>query len=257
MTKTVKQIKKIKLNDDGLKGAEVTYIHPQEKDNMIWSNEHTEKRKHPIHGELEASINDLRNFLLEICGYYPVDIEVNTKNQMIADTRVTEIVMEPEKFKLSGEMRVIGDKFIKVSTPDIEIGDGYAHFDTVVKIIAKIVEEAHEYMAGKKRMSETDFLEKWAKRKGEEGLIKELKHMSAKEKRDYYTTALEKMGAIVIMDESAEISEDSAQMEITNVEVEEIEAEVIPITTPVSEAVQEEIPVAPIFNAVPPKMPAF
>jgi hypothetical protein len=252
MTKTVKQIKKIKLNDDGLKGVEVTYMHPQEKDNMIWNNEHVEKRKHPIHGELESDINVLRNFLLELCGYYIGSPNAEEKNQLIAETKVVEIQMTPESFKISGEMRAIGDKFIKIGTPEIEIGDGYEHHETVQKILAKIVEEAHEYMAGRKRMSESDFLEKWAKRKGDDVMIKELQHMGAKEKKDYYISALEKMGAIVLMDETAEVSEEDAQMVITNVEVEEeVEAEVVPISTPVMEiipaVVEETIPIQPAF----------
>ena len=119
MTKTTKQIKKIKLNDDGLKGVEVTYMYPQEKDNMIWNNEHVEKRKHPIHGELENSIADLINFLIELCGYYTANPDVNEKNLLISETTVLELQMTPESFKLSGEMRVLGDKFIKVSTPEI------------------------------------------------------------------------------------------------------------------------------------------
>ena len=260
MTKTVKQIKKIKLNDDGLKGVEVTYMHPQEKDNMIWNNEHKETRKHPIHGEMENAIADLRNFLLETYGYYNEGISVSEKNQLIEDTRVIEINLAPDMFKLSGEIRLIGDKFGKIPGIEVEVGDGYAHYETVQKILAKVVEEAHEYMAGRKRMSESDFLEKWAKRKGDDVMIKELQHMSAKEKKDYYTSALEKMGAIVLMDETAEVSEEDAQMSITTVEVEEeVEAEVIPISTPVMEiipaVVEEIIPIqsAPIPQAAPPQ----
>jgi hypothetical protein len=261
MTKTVKQIKKIKLNDDGLKGVEVTYMYPQEKDNMIWNNEHKETRKHPIHGEMENAIADLRNFLLETYGYYNEGISVSEKNQLIEDTRVIEINLAPDMFKLSGEIRLIGDKFGKIPGIEVEVSDGYAHYETVQKILAKVVEEAHEYMAGRKRMSESDFLEKWAKRKGDDVMIKELQHMSAKEKKDYYTSALEKMGAIVLMDETAEVSEDDAQMTITNVEVEEeVEAEVIPISTPIGEIipttiVEETIPIQPVF--VPQMAPQF
>ena len=273
MTKTVKQIKKIKLNDDGLKGVEVTYMHPQEKDNMIWNNEHKETRKHPIHGEMENAIADLRNFLLETYGYYNEGISVSEKNQLIEDTRVIEINLAPDMFKLSGEIRLIGDKFGKIPGIEVEVGDGYAHYETVQKILAKVVEEAHEYMAGRKRMSESDFLEKWAKRKGDDVMIKELQHMSAKEKKDYYTSALEKMGAIVLMDETAEVSEEDAQMSIANVEVEDeleitekdvvvIKEElnnIVHISTPVMEiipaVVEEIIPIqsAPIPQAAPPQ----
>lgn len=273
MTKTVKQIKKIKLNDDGLKGVEVTYMHPQEKDNMIWNNEHKETRKHPIHGEMENAIADLRNFLLETYGYYNEGISVSEKNQLIEDTRVIEINLAPDMFKLSGEIRLIGDKFGKIPGIEVEVGDGYAHYETVQKILAKVVEEAHEYMAGRKRMSESDFLEKWAKRKGDDVMIKELQHMSAKEKKDYYTSALEKMSAIVLWDETAEVSEEDAQMSIANVEVEDeleitekdvvvIKEElnnIVPISTPVMEiipaVVEEIIPIqsAPIPQAAPPQ----
>lgn len=247
MTKTTKQITKVKLNNDGLKGMEVTYLFPEEKDNMIWNNEYVSKRKHPIHGDLEAAILDLRNFMLEICGFYVGEPDKSQKDYLIEDTKIIEISTNPNSFKISGELRVIGDKFIKISTPEVEVSDGYEHYEAVTSIIAKIVEETHEYMAGKKKMSENDFLAKFAKIKGDDVMIKELKHMSAKEKRDYYTKALEKMGAVVLIDEDSEITEEDAQLDIESniVEAEEVEAEIIPISTPaaIEEPKQDFIPV--------------
>ena len=262
MTKSVKQIRKIKLNDSGLKGLEVSYLHPEEKNNLVWNNEHIEKRKHPIHSELESAILDLRNFALEICGYYISEPGVNEKNQLISDTSVTEILMSVDAFKISGEMRVIGDKFIKISTPEIESGDGYDHFETVMNIIKKITEETHEYMAGKKMLSNEEFLAKYAKVKGDDVMVKDFKNMSAKEKRDACTDILQKMGAIVIIDEDAEIESINDQLTIEESPVvEEPVAEIVPISTPVAEiiptVIKEEIPIQPAFVPQPMNIPKF
>jgi len=231
-----------------LKGLEVTYMHPQEKDNLIWNNEHIEKRKHPIHNDLENSINDLRNFMLELCGYYNETISVMHKDYLIEETKITELVINgSDSFKISGEMRTLGDKFIKISTPDVEVSDGYSHFDTVVKVITKIVEETHEYMAGKKKLDEAEFLKKFAKLKNDDVLIKEFKDMSNKEKRDKCTEILEKMGAVVLINDELEIDDVDVQLNIQEVEVEEVE--------PVTLEIKEELTIPltpPAFKA-----PAF
>jgi hypothetical protein len=242
MTKTVKQITKIRLKDDGLKGLEVTYMYPQEKDNLIWNNEHIEKRKHPIHNELENAINDLRNFALELCGYYNETISVMHKDYLIEESKITEIVINgTTSFKISGEMRTLGDKFIKISTPDIEIADGYEHFETVLKVIDKIVEETHGYMAGKKKLDEAEFLKKFAKLKNDDVLIKEFKDMTNKEKRDKCTEILEKMGAVVLINEELEIEDVNVQIENVQLEIiepivldnkKELEPLEIPLTPP-------------------------
>ncbi|MEY2869388.1 MAG: hypothetical protein RIR01_1879 [Bacteroidota bacterium] len=243
MTKTVKQITKIRLKDDGLKGLEVTYMHPQEKDNLIWNNEHIEKRKHPIHNDLESSINDLRNFMLELCGYYNETISVMHKDYLIDETKITELVINgSDSFKISGEMRTLGDKFIKISTPDVEVSDGYSHFDTVVKVIAKIVEETHEYISGKKKLDEAEFLKKFAKLKNDDVLIKEFKDMSNKEKRDKCTEILEKMGAVVLINDELEIDDVDVQLNIQEVEVEAIEPVVLDVK---EESEPLEIPLTP------------
>jgi hypothetical protein len=233
MSKTVKQVTKIKLVDGGLKGLEVTYIHPQEKDNMIWSNEHIEKRKHPIHKDLNKVIGDLRNFLLDVCGYYNETTSVMHKDYLIEECNVTEVsIGGSDSFKISGELRVRGDKFIKIATPEVEIADGYEHFDTVQNIIKAAVLETHEYMAGKKKLDEADYLKMFAKRKGDDVLIKEMKDMSKKELKDKCTEMLEKMGAIVLMDEEQEGQLELEPVSTDILQVVEQKGEIIPISIP-------------------------
>lgn len=258
MIKTTKQITKIRLKDDGLKGLEVTYMYPQEKDNLIWNNEHIEKRKHPIHMGLENSINDLRNFLLELCGYYNETISVMHKDYLIEETKITEIAVNgATSFRISGEMRTLGDKFIKVSTPDVEVADGYEHFETVLKVITKVVEETHEYMAGKKKLDEAEFLKKFAKLKNDDVLIKEFKDMSNKEKRDKCTEILEKMGAVVLINDELEI--DDVNVQIENVQLEIVEPIVMDSNNEVVNTVTDNNVEPLVIPVTPPafKAPAF
>jgi len=243
MSKTTKQITKIKLNGEGLKGLEVSYMHPQEKGGMIWNNEHVEKRKHPIHEDLENEINVLRNFMLELCGYYTEGISVMEKDQLILDTKITEVVIGgAESFKISGEMRTLGDKFIKVATPEVESADGYAYFGAVMAVIARITEETHEYMAGKKKLDEEAFMMKFAKMKNDDVMIKEFDKMSNTEKRDKCRDILEKLGACVIINEELDIEDIDVQLEISEGAVGSNgpednlnESEVIPISTPIGQ----------------------
>ncbi len=253
MSKTTKQITKIKINGDGLKGLDVSYMYPQEKGNMIWNNEHIEKRKHPIHEELEVEINMLRNFMLELCGYYNSGISVMDKDQLILDTKITEIVIGgSDSFKISGEMRTLGDKFIKVGTPEIESADGYEYFGAVMAIIAKVTEETHEYMAGKKKLDEAAFMMKFAKMKNDDVMVQEFSKMSNTEKRDKCRDILEKLGACVIINEELDIEDIDVQLEIT----EEVkEAEVIPISTPMGEVNIDDVYVPQPIKVVEEQIP--
>jgi hypothetical protein len=253
MSKTTKQITKIKLNGEGLKGLDVSYMHPQEKGGMIWNNEHVEKRKHPIHEDLENEINVLRNFMLELCGYYNENISVMEKDQLILDTKITEVVIGgAESFKISGELRTLGDKFIKVATPEVESADGYAYFGAVMAVIARITEETHEYMAGKKKLDEEAFMMKFAKMKNDDVTIKEFAKMSNTEKRDKCREILEKLGGVCLINEELDIEDINVQLEITE-ETKGVEAEIIPISTPMGEIIPLSVP-EPVFIPEPIKV---
>lgn len=251
MSKTTKQITKIKLNGEGLKGLEVSYMHPQEKGGMIWNNEHVEKRKHPIHEDLENEINVLRNFMLELCGYYSESISVMEKDQLILDTKITEVVIGgAESFKISGEMRTLGDKFIKVATPEVESADGYAYFGAVMAVIARITEETHEYMAGKKKLDEEAFMMKFAKMKNDDVAVKEFSKMSNTEKRDKCREILEKLGGVCLINEALDIEDIDVQLEISTEEVKEVLDDIIPMTTPMGEGLLLDQPEPPLTSSI-------
>lgn len=244
MSKTVKQITKIKLKDSGLKGLEVSYVHPEAKDNAIWSNEHVEKRKYPIHGELKKAINDLRNFMLEMCNYFPDGLSVQDKDLLIEDTRVIEIgIGGVDMFKITGDLRVIGDKFIKLGTPKVEAADGYEHFETVQNILKVIVTETKEYMEGKKKYDEGAFLLDFAKKKDDVVLIKEFESMSNKEKMNKCAEILEKLGACVLINEELEVNDIQLDVDFNTKEEEsapkEIEINSVKGTLTVTDVVEE------------------
>ncbi len=202
------------------------------------------------------------------------------KDQLILDTKITEVVIGgSESFKISGEMRTLGDKFIKIATPEVESADGYAYFGAVMAVIARITEETHEYMAGKKKLDEEAFMMKFAKMKNDDVMIKEFDKMSNTEKRDKCRDILEKLGGVCLINEELDIEDINVQLEITE-ETKEVEAEIIPISTPIGQAnfvlaegevnpiatpepikvVQEQIPTEPVtipIGAPVFKAPAF
>lgn len=238
MSKTVKQISKIKLKDSGLKGLEVTYTYPQEKDNYIWANEHIEKRKHPIHTDLGKAINDLRHFLLEGAGYFTHDLSKSEKDYLIEDCKVVEVQMNNEMFKLSGVLRTVGDKDVKVTTPKIEMADGYENFEAVAAILRTVIAETMEYMAGKKKLDESAYLMQYAKQKNDEALIKDFASMSNKEIKDKCTEILEKMGGIVLINEELDVNEVKIDFTTSEEDIEE-EATITGNVEVPKEAIQE------------------
>jgi hypothetical protein len=138
----------------------------------------------------------------------------------------------------------------------VEAADGYEHFETVLKVITTVVEETHEYMAGKKKLDEAEFLKKFAKLKNDDVLIKEFKDMSNKEKRDKCTEILEKMGAVVLINDELEI--DDVNVQIENVQLEIIEPVVLESTETLN--VEEGSDVEPLNIPLTPtafKAPAF
>lgn len=256
MSKTVKQISKIKLKDGGFKGVEVTYTYPQEKDGLIWANEHIEKRKHPIHTDLKKAINDLRNFMLEVYNYIPDGLSVADKDYLIEDTRVIQIdICGTDSFKLSGDMRLIGDKVGKIPGIKVEAADGYAHFETVMNIIKVIKDETMEYMAGKKKLDEGQFMLDFAKKRGDEVLIKEFASMGTKEKMDKCREFLEQCGGIVLINEELDVNEIQTTVDFTpQTEVEEITVFIEPTTEQKEKIEQirnEAKKVDPVMNQVP------
>jgi hypothetical protein len=229
------EIKKIKLLSGGFKGAVVTYLKPEVKNGKNFTNKVSEERKYPIHMDMQNPFLDLRYHLLEICGLIRNDMEKMDIDYVIAESDVVSISIEADGFVISGTRIALANKEIKIQTPSVESGDGYHHFDTVMKIIEKIIEETHQYLNGAKKVSDEEVAIRYitsGKEKSEEA--SRYASMSMEEKKAFHTKVLENLFGSVVYhnDDMEEVTEEEekeimAQIEAGDNDVLTLDAEVI------------------------------
>jgi len=197
------EIKKIKLVNGGYKGLEVSYLKPEIKNGKTFITEMIEKRKHPIHMDLEKVFKDLRYHLIEIFGIIRGDMEKMDIDYLISECDFTGIKIDGTSFELYGTKKSIGNKDLVLNTQLITEDDGYHHYDTVCKMIETIIEETHQYLAGTKVVSNEEVAIRFitsGKDKSEEATKYDA--MSMEEKKEYHTKVLEKLfGSVVLHNE--------------------------------------------------------
>lgn len=199
-------IKKIQLVNGGFKGAIVTYLREEEKNGRPFINEVTEKRKHPIHLGLETMFKDLRFYLLDITGMLRGDEDKNTKDYEILETEVVSLEFDAVRFCIGGEKKVFVDKEVKLKTPKVDDGDHYEHYDTVMKLVASIVEETKEYLAGTKKVDDVEVAVRYVQSGKAKGIdAEQLKGYTPEQLKEFAVKLLESnFGAVVMMNEDFE-----------------------------------------------------
>lgn len=196
------QIKKIKLKDGGFKGAEITFLRPEEKRNKTFINEVTEKRKNPIQFDLERPFKDLRYHMLLICGVINTSMEKMEIDYAIADCDVDGIKISDEFFVLFGTVKSqYGDKRFKLETPKMTDEDGYIYYEAVKVIIETIVEETTLYITGKKEVSNEEVVIRWIGAGKDKKITKDVfDEMSDADKKEYCKRILEEEFGCMVND---------------------------------------------------------
>lgn len=210
------KIKKIVLKNSGFKGLDVTYLREEEKNGRPFINEVTEKRKHPIHLGLETMFRDLRFYLLDITGMLKGDEDKADKDFLILETEVVSLEFDLERFVLGGEKVVFRDKKIKLKTPKVDSDDGYEHYETVMKMIASIVDETKEYMAGTKKVDDVEVAIRYVQAgKSKDITMDQLEKMNPEQLKDWATRYLENaFGSVVMHNDDYEPNEEDLQKHI-------------------------------------------
>lgn len=205
------EIASVKLVNAGLKGIIVTYAQTSNKDSRSFIDEHTSKKKAPVHEELETAFEDLREPLLDICGYPEPE-------SYITDVEMTGVTYNNKGFILSAKLSILdGEKTINLVTPLIRDGNEYPGFMKVIQTLDKIYEETKSYMAGEKSFSDEQLVLKFNSSK--EGFdVEAFKGLSKDEQREIATKVLQDQGSIVFHpeEESAEdvVAEDVKEGEV-------------------------------------------
>lgn len=189
------QIASVKLVNSGTKGIIVTYAQTSNKDNRSFIDEHTSKKKAPIHEELEVAFESLREPLLDICGYPEPETYVS-------DLEVTGITYSDKGFVLSAKLNILdGEKTINLVTPLIKDGNEYPGFMKVIQILDKIYEETKLYLSGEKSFSDVQLVLKLNSDK--EGFdVDAFKLLSKEEQREIATKVLQDQGSIIFHPET-------------------------------------------------------
>lgn len=201
-----KQIRKVTLSSEGLKGLIIEGTLETVKENRIAINGFKDTVKHPIHLDLEEKIRDLRLHALSIAGLITDSTPKSEKSSLIGGCNVLSFEMSEDYFVIKVESRVFDTKYIKFSTPKVDSSDGYEYFDIVNQLLRDILIEVHAYMKGLKKITDEEITVRYIQQGKSNIDLDAFKEMSNEDKRDYMTAVLEKLGCIVITNEDMDVS---------------------------------------------------
>lgn len=201
-----KQIRKVTLSSEGLKGLIIEGTLETVKENRIAINGFKDTVKHPIHLDLEEKIRDLRLHALSIAGLITDSTPKSEKSSLIGGCNVLSFEMSEDYFVIKVESRVFDTKYIKFSTPKVDSSDGYEYFDIVSQLLRDILIEVHAYMKGLKKITDEEITVRYIQQGKSNIDLDAFKEMSNEDKRDYMTAVLEKLGCIVITNEDMDVS---------------------------------------------------
>lgn len=200
--------KKISLNSSGIKGAEIHFLEPNERGVMELTKKYP---KHPVHIGLEKLFKDLRVHLLQVCKMIHDDMDVNIQAQLVLETSVHTIETDGQHFVIHGEMLATDEKYISLKTYKLEEADGYVQYDMVKELVDKICEETTEYLAGTKKVDDSEIILRWSQANHKEDEITEetLKKYTPEQQREIAVKIIEKgYGGIVMFPEDMTTDEE-------------------------------------------------
>lgn len=223
-----KQIKKVSLISEGLKGLSIKYTQESVKGNRVNVDVITKVIKHPIHLTLEDKIKDLRFHALNIAGLITDTTKKDEKASLIASSNMLSFEVGKNFFVLELESRVFSDKFIKFSTPKVDADDLYEFYDAVNETIGEILIEVHAYMKGLKKISDDEIAYMYVRQGKDKNVNAEMFDAMSPEDRKAYAIKVieEELGGFVVLNE-----------DIVDTEATEVEEEMLtlpPIAEPVS-----------------------
>jgi len=208
-------IKKVELQNGGYKGCTVVFLSHTMKNSRPFINETIEKRKNPIHGDMEKLFKDLRVHLLDVCNINNNRLSEAEQKTIILETEISSIEFDNDSFLLSGEMEVFGEKKIKLKTCKVQESDDYAGYNEVRGIIEELKVEATAYLDGLKVVSDREMMLRWLEARKDHNMTKEqFEAMDEHGQKEYMNKTLNsKFGAEIDTDEEDEIIEEDSAVE--------------------------------------------
>lgn len=155
------KIASVKLQQGGLKGAEVQYEKTLTRNSRQVVKTRKENNSFPVHAELMDLFGRLGEYLLDICAYTTNETE---RMILLQELEVTGVTYGLSGFVLSGKLRVLGSnskKVVALNTPLVTESDAYGDYEAVTAIIEEIYEETAAYMSGRKVISNDQLIMKF------------------------------------------------------------------------------------------------
>lgn len=207
-------IKRVTLTANGFKGAEVTYLVHEFRNNRPFINETVKKNKNPIHLDLEKLFKDLRYHLLDafkITNNRLSEAEIKT---LVLETNVNSIEWDNDSFMIKGEIESFPEKFFALNTKKIQESDEFEGFSAVRGIIESIKVEATSYIDGLKLVSDREMMLRWLEARKDANMTREqFEALSEDEQKNYTNKTLNsKFGADIEIDEEEEEEENAIEI---------------------------------------------
>lgn len=198
-----KQIKKVTLSSEGLKGLVIKYTQESVKGNRVSVDLINKSIKHPIHLLLEDKIKDLRFHALNIAGLITDTTKKEEKASLIASSNMLSFEVDGNWFKLTLESRVFDTKFMTFSTPKVDEDDMYEFYDAVKETIGEILVEVHAYMKGLKKISDEEIAYMFVRQGKDKNVNTEMFDTMSPEDRKVYAIKIieEELGGFVVLNE--------------------------------------------------------
>lgn len=200
-----KRIAGVKLINGGMKGIEVSYETVEIQDGMSYCNEHNDKRHRPVHRDLKNLIQQLKPFILDLCGY-PIKDE-DWRDALLMTTEVTGIKAGTDKFVITGKMESWEDKTIALSSPLIKEADAYSEYEEVMDLVDSIYREADLYMQGIKRAKREEVIVDFMKevKKNESFTMETFESMTPEEQAELMTELEDELGMKVTEEDGQKV----------------------------------------------------
>lgn len=194
------QIKSIKLTTSGLKGISVEYTESNKRDGREGKKITKDKFDHPIQLAMEKPFKDLRFHLLEICNIVRGDMDKKDVDYTILECEVTGIKIDGDGFAILGTKEVFAGKRFKIETPVVTADDEYEHYESVIALLATIVEETKLYMRGEAKVDNDELVVRWIRADKQKGFdIDSFNALSAEDKKELCQKILEESFGMVVM----------------------------------------------------------
>lgn len=213
-------IKKVKINDNGFKGAAIDYYQEEEKNGKAVLVLNKKYPKNPIHLGLEKLFKDLRPHILAIYGI--VYDTANLNDMAISQTTIDTVKADNGVIEIGGFKEVLDGKFGRLDSPKLQDGDDYEGFEDLNAIVTRILEETAEYIKGNVKVDDLEVAIRYIQAgKSKNVTMADVDTMTDEEKKAWATEFLEsKYGTMVIHREDATITEEDGNEEFEEVTME-------------------------------------